>query len=471
LERQFTKKSILEYYLNAAYFGHNVYGIELAALTFCRKPCTMLDDDDAAYLVGLLKAPARYCRCCKPEAAKRRTSLALRLAGGARSVDHTRYSSQARRLRSSYANRLPLTGGYVTQYARSWLKQNLRPYYPSRRLIAETTIDPRCQIVLETVCAGVRRLGYRGRLARVVQDARSGAIRALAGGVDFRLQEFNSATDGFLQPGSLLKPFILLAALQKGVGLDYRYESRPFTFKSGNGRVWVVRNAGERYFGWTTVADALVFSDNSVYVQLLLDVGVDYVRQLLASVGVPLQVATPTIGVGAIRPGVSPLQICTAYTIFSCGGTFRPSTIMRGVVEEGREHVWQEDSREADVSDPATIAVVNRVLRRVNSEGTGILPIPCTGLAAKTGTSISGGWHVSFDEVYRILTWTESDFLPVSTRRYPSKGVSAKLLAGRIRVLLKHSALVFSQLYGVFGRLESMSVKDLLWVEEEFQSS
>jgi membrane peptidoglycan carboxypeptidase len=208
-----------------------------------------------------------------------------------------------------------------------------------------------------------------------------------------------------------------------------------------------------------------------VYVQLLLDVGVDYVRALLASVGVPLSIATSTIGVGAIRPGVSPLQICTAYTIFSCGGKFRSSALMREVFEEGKEHVWHEDSREADVSDSVTIAAVNGVLKRVTSEGTGILPAPCTGLAAKTGTSISGGWHVSFDKVYRILTWTESDFFPVSTRRYPSKGVSAKLLAYRIRLLLKQSAIIFSQLYGVFGGIKSMSVKDLLWVEQEFQSS
>jgi hypothetical protein len=104
----------------------------------------------------------------------------------------------------------------------------------------------------------------------------------------------------------------------------------------------------------------------------------------------------------------------------------------------------------------------------VNDEGTGFLQTLPPGLAAKTGTSVSGGWHVSFDDVHRVLTWTESDFLPVGIFQYSGKGVSAKALAGRIWELLRHPQLGFSELFSVFAGVDSMSVKDLLWVESQF---
>ena len=75
IEHCFSKQQILEHYLNAAYFGHSVYGIEQAALTHCGKRAADLDEVDAAYLVGLLKAPGRYCRCCNVARSEQRTRL------------------------------------------------------------------------------------------------------------------------------------------------------------------------------------------------------------------------------------------------------------------------------------------------------------------------------------------------------------------------------------------------------------
>ena len=81
IERQLTKEQILETYLNAAYFGHNIFGIELASLAYCGKPAAAVDEFEAAYLIGLLRAPAKYCYCCNPLNAMRRTGLALHLVG------------------------------------------------------------------------------------------------------------------------------------------------------------------------------------------------------------------------------------------------------------------------------------------------------------------------------------------------------------------------------------------------------
>jgi membrane peptidoglycan carboxypeptidase len=208
-----------------------------------------------------------------------------------------------------------------------------------------------------------------------------------------------------------------------------------------------------------------------VYAQLVLDIGVDRVRQLLTAAGIPARNATPAVSAGAIRPGVSPLQMCAAYSVFSAGGRFLPSTIVTQVADEHSAMLWQHVPASVRICSPATAAAVTSVLRRVNSEGTGVLPLPRAGLAAKTGTSISGGWHVSFDDVYRVLTWAESDFLPVGISQYTSKAVSAKSLASRIWRLLGQSRLGFSEMFSLFAGVDSMSVRDLLWVEDQFQST
>jgi len=471
IERQLTKEQILETYLNAAYFGHNIFGIELASLVYCGKPAAAVDEFEAAYLIGLLRAPAKYCYCCNPQNAIWRTGLALHLVGSEAHTIPKNSPPNTWRRRPSCADRLPLTAEYVTQHTRRWLKQNLSDHYPVHRLLIHTTIDARCQMILELVCSIARRLGYVGRAACIIQDAHSGAIRALAGGTNYRSQNFNTATDGNLQPGSLLKPFILLSAIQAGVRIDQRYESRPLTIRLKNGKTWSVRNAGERYLGWITLADALVVSDNTVYAQMILDLGIDRFRDLLAAVGINARELTAAISTGAIRPGVSPLQICAAYSVFSSGGTFYQSVIVERALNEHGTPIYQVIPSSVRVCSSSAATTVKDVLKRANKEGTGVLPMHHTNLAAKTGTSISGGWYASFDDSYRVLTWTDADFQPFgTTRHFSSKGVSAKMLASRIWSLLAQSKLGFSELYSVFAGVESMSVRDLLWVESQFQS-
>jgi membrane peptidoglycan carboxypeptidase len=469
IERHLTKRQILHRYLNAAYFGHGIFGIEQAALALCGKRAIQLDDSDAAYLVALLKAPARYCRCCNPVRAEQRTSIVTRLSGTRgefRSIPNGKW-----RPRESYSSRAPLTGSYAIELIRKCLLQLAPQDYPQQRLKICTTIDPICQDILESACASVTRLGYTGRLACIIQDARSGSVRAIAGGTGFREQRFNAAADGLLQPGSLLKPFILLAAIRAALSVEAAYVSRPLSVRLRDGRIWTVRNAGDRYTGLTTIADATVHSDNTVYAQLLQEIGLERVKRILMRVGVPAQNATLAISTGAVRPGVSPLKMCSAYSVFSAAGCFfSPSIITRITSEDG--NVLHDDPQIGrSICTVAEASSVTSVLQRVATEGTGRLPIAHSGLAAKTGTSISGGWYASFDGVHRILTWTESDFSPFSPRYFSGKAVSAKELANRIWHLLTKAQLGFQELFTVFSGVDKMSVPDLLWVEKDFETT
>jgi len=465
LERQFTKLQILEAYLNSSYFGHGLYGVEAASLVFFGKSAAETNEQEAAYLAGLLRSPARYCRCCHSRSARERTAFVLRRIGARAHFG----STTQRHPRPDLFARFPLTGGYVRQSLRDRLREAVPERYPSRRLVVKTTIDSYCQRIVEFTCRGAYQTGYRGRLACIVQEARSGAIRALSGGIDYRRQQFNAATAGRLQPGSVLKPFVLVAALQHGFTLETRFESRPLTVHLPDGADWTVRNNRDRYHGKISIADALVLSDNTVYAQLFLELGAARVQEVLESVGLRLEVLTPALTTGATRPGLSPLQVCAAYSIFSCDGVFVPPTFVAEIRDEdGAVSCCSTETRR--VCDPAVSRAVSSVLRRVTRDGTGWLPHRFVGLASKTGSSASGGWYASYDESFRVLTWTDSDFLEVPSTPYAAKGVSAKMLADRIWSLLRAPGQVFSTLFGAFGPVDYLNVRDLLWLEREFQT-
>jgi membrane peptidoglycan carboxypeptidase len=221
----------------------------------------------------------------------------------------------------------------------------------------------------------------------------------------------------------------------------------------------------------TTIADATVHSDNTVYAQLLQQIGLERVKRILMRVGIPAQNATLAISTGALRPGVSPLKMCSAYSVFSAAGYFFSPSIITRITSEDGNVLYNNPQTGRPICTPAEASSVASVLQRVATEGTGRLPIAHSGLAAKTGTSMSGGWYASFDGIHRILTWTESDFSPFSSMYYSGKAVSAKDLASRIWRLLTKAQLGFQELFAVFGGVDDMSVRDLLWVENHFETT
>jgi membrane peptidoglycan carboxypeptidase len=154
--------------------------------------------------------------------------------------------------------------------------------------------------------------------------------------------------------------------------------------------------------------------------------------------------------------------MCSAYSVFSAAGLFFPPSIISRITSEDGEELYKDSQTGTPICTPAEALKITSVLQ---------LPMPHLGLAAKTGTSMSGGWYASFDDVHRILTWTESDFSPFSSLYYSGKAVSAKELASRIWHLLTKPQLGFQELFTVFGGVDEMSVLDLLWVETHFETT
>src|SRR5581483_7910095 len=152
-----------------------------------------------------------------------------------------------------------------------------------------------------------------------------------------RKNQFNLAAQSAREAGSTFKAFVLAAAIEKGIDPDSTYyDSAPFTCTVTecltNGEPWQVATYDHTYVGWTSITRATLRSDNTVYAQLTLDVGPQYVWRMAHRLGVRLTPDRPVASIGLGPLSVSPLDMAAAYATFASGGIYAEPTGITSVV-------------------------------------------------------------------------------------------------------------------------------------------
>src|SRR5215218_3521842 len=269
LERNYAKDQLLELYLNRVYFGAGAYGVEAAAQRYFSKPAREVTLAEAAVLAGLVQAPSRLAPSRNPEAAKARGALVLA------AMAELGFVSQAQ-LKTALANPAKAVrpqGAGTANYAADWVMDVLDDFVGAvdTDIVVTTTIDPALQGAAER--ALVDELAAKGQRYNVGQGAvvamrPDGAVKALVGGRNYAESQFNRATAARRQPGSAFKPFVFLAAIERGLTPDTVREDAPVSIRG-----WAPENYTRDYRGPVTLRDALALSLNTVAVRLGMEVG------------------------------------------------------------------------------------------------------------------------------------------------------------------------------------------------------
>ncbi|MDP8944273.1 MAG: transglycosylase domain-containing protein, partial [Actinomycetota bacterium] len=431
LERQWSKHKILTQYLNTVYFGNGAYGIESAMRIYFGQGRTTYGFDEraariaspaqGALLAGIIASPTQYDPVQNPKAALGRRNLVLRNMLAQGMITRQQYEDATREAIPTEDDITPPEPDSKEPYFSTWLTQQLVDRYGPGRVFGgalkiKTTLDMDLQRAAHRAIDG--RLWEGGPGASLVAiENRTGAVKALVGGDNFRRKPFNIATNGHRQPGSAIKPFILLEALRRGISPGRTFSSRKKTFPiRGGGPDFVVENYEERYSGVTTLANATAQSDNSVYAELGLELGTRRVARLANRMGIRTPLSTnPAMVLGGLREGVTPLEMAYAYsTIANRGerrsGTLAPSQLTPTAIQE------VEGAGIEDRNEPVRTRVFSRdvgeqartLLQGVVQRGTGrSAQIPGHFLAGKTGTTENYGdaWFVGFNEKYTVAVW------------------------------------------------------------------
>jgi penicillin-binding protein 1A len=413
LEERYSKRHILQAYLNRVYFGDGYYGIEAAALGYFGKTAAELDAVESALLAGLIKGPSLYSPTKAPELARNRRDLVLSLMREEGMLTEDEYRRaillpvNALLTREDRALGTDLHRMRGAEYFRDAVARELIRRFGSEAvytggLRVYLTVDRRLQRLAEEAMAArlsrVPRPGHEPlQGALVAIDPATGHVKAIVGGRDFAGSPFNRAMDAKRQPGSAFKPFIFASALESGYAPSTTLEGLDEPIATPQGP-WLPN--GEHETSSVRLRDALVLSSNRAAAHLLTDIGIPQTVDLVHRFGVTSEMPTvPSLALGTGE--MSLFELTSAYTVFANRGRWRHPALIRRVLDRYGREIYRAPDTERQVITEATAYLMTSMMADVVARGTAATA-RSSGVrfsaAGKTGTSQSfaDAWFVGY---------------------------------------------------------------------------
>ena len=409
LEFKFDKQQILSLYLNRIYFGSGLYGIDAAARHYFGTDPRRLNLYEAAVLAGLPKAPSRYNPMVDPVQAAERANLVLDAMVSTGALNKAR-ADRAKQTRVRTARKADTGPG--VRYFSDWVLDRVRDYvgYVDQDLQVYTTLDSRLQEVAEfnleralTSPGAVQKHVGQAALLAMTPD---GAVRAMVGGRDYFESQYNRVTQARRQPGSVFKLFTYLAGLDNGLGSNDWMRDIEISI---NG--WEPRNFDRKHHGTMSIRDALATSNNSIAVQLAMEVGLDKVIQKARDMGVSSTLnKEPSLALGTSE--VSMLELTGAYAIVANGGfSVFPHAVSKITGRSGEVLYQRTDDFPSRLMNPLHAGEMNNMLASVIAKGTGRNAIIDRPAAGKTGTTSDyrDAWFIGYTAELVAGVWMGND--------------------------------------------------------------
>ncbi len=464
IERNFSKQEILALYLNQIYFGNGVYGVQSASKLYFGKDVSEMTLGECAMLTGLIPSPERYSPFNSMEKATQRRRLVLRRMLAERYATAQEVAAaETEVIPTEKSTMFSSHAAYFVEYVR----QQLEPKYGVAQLWKGgmkiyTTLDLTMQVpaedIMEKYLAKYDQdsdklrapAAYKDKPdevlpssaalqgAFVILDNKTGAIRAMIGGRNYRDSKFNRVTQSARQAGSTFKPFVWMAALMSGYTpasmvddspMAYYYDGKDWRLLEGatdqyaidlaiqpfvgnkDFKIWVPNDFDGKTLGRITLRRGLEQSRNLASISLVTHVGPTLVADVGRRAGIKHNLeAVPSIGLGTSL--VSPLEMANSFSTFANGGIHvAPFGVLKVADNKGR--VLEESvPEESESFSPQLSYVLVNMMKGVIQRGTGIyasrLKRP---LAGKTGTSQDSKdmWFIGMTPDLTAASWMGYD--------------------------------------------------------------
>jgi len=434
MEWKYRKEEILESYLNEIYLGQagsvSIYGIGEAAHRYFAKPLEALSIEEIALVAGLIKGPNTYSPTKNLEHATLRRNVVLRRLRDEGLLTEDAWKEAVNRpVRVSLPEDVVTDAPYFVDYLLRQVEAGTGMGIPEGARIY-STLDPFMQqLATEALHKGLAKLEQQYPALRegesplqgavVVLEARTGQLRAMVGGREYRASQFNRAAQAHRQAGSLFKPFVYLAAFEAarsegstGVTPATMLADEPVSFESGSGP-WSPQNYDRQFRGPVTVRAALEQSLNVPAVRTAHRLGIGSINRLLRGFGI--QGALPdNLSIALGSASVSLLEITSAYGGLANGGVVVKPVALTNLVRESGDTLWSPllDRHQAVSAQGAYLAT--SLLKGVLDRGTGS-KARVWGLrgpvAGKTGTTdgYRDAWFVGYTPELVIGVWVGFD--------------------------------------------------------------
>jgi penicillin-binding protein 1A len=418
LEDRMTKEQIITQYLNTVYFGEGAYGVEAAAETYFAEHAGDLSVGESAMLAGLISAPNHFDPFVNPSSARGRRNVVLRLMRKQGFISRRALGkalAESLRVHHNPVGRADrYRYPYFVDYLKRWFLTN-PAFGPTRgdreRLLFTgglqivTTLDPNLQASAETAVHSVLAYPNDPSGAMTVLDPRTGYVRAMVGGNDAdywanrgtgRVNLATGAGGTGRQTGSAFKPFALVTALEAGISPAAVYAApASIDIPEEGGRIWHVTNAEGNGYGSMSLESATVDSVNTVYAQLIHQLGATKVVETARRMGLRCcervgEPRTPLVPFDSAVLGtneVNTLEMASAYGTLAAGGQHLAPVPAVNVTDSSGNVIWQAHPSPTQVLDPQIASVADAVLQQVVLYGTGSSANIGRPQIGKTGTA------------------------------------------------------------------------------------
>lgn len=427
IEQTYSKKEILELYLNSIYLAHGNVGVEAASRYYFNKTANELKLEEAALIAGMIRSPENYSPLKDPAKAKDRRNLVLKKMLEQKYITHFEYQkAKDAKLNIVKQSEAVAVGGYFLDYIKDYLvthegftEEELR--FGGYKIY--TTLDLNYQREAERTMVQLPRIAsakIQPQGALVSLGVTNGEILAMVGGRNYTQSQYNRSVNSYRQPGSAIKPFVYATAIEKGYTAATIIEDQPLEITLPNGTVWVPENYERQFRGPVTLRVGLRHSLNTVAVQLLQQLGLDTVVEQIERMGITSLVKKGTkndlnlapLALGGLTKGVTPLELTAAYLTFPNLGVYIKPNAIRRIANRNGEVIKRFQPEKKAVLSAQTSYIMTMLMQDVVERGTGqkakLLNCP---VAGKTGTTsdYTNAWFVGYTPEVITTVWIGND--------------------------------------------------------------
>jgi penicillin-binding protein 1A len=457
LEKNYSKKEILQLYINQIYFGSGSHGVQAAAEKYFNKNIKDLDLAECAMLAAIPKSPNYYNPFKNAKVSLTRRNLVLSR------MYELGYITKEEELQA-LKEPPPIKETISTKedkghYFMEFLRIMLEPKYGTNILFNSgisiyTTLDMQAQSSAENVVEQALAKFDKEKIkffekenkepakiqgALIAIDPKNGAIRAMVGGRNFKESQFNRATQAKRQAGSVFKPFIYLTAIEEGFTPATILEDMPLVFVYKNNawdlvsrditaletvaetvseddlintnKVWVPTNYGKKYRGKVTLRTALALSINTCVVELIMKVTPIKVIQSARNLGITTPLSN-SLSLALGSSDVTLQEMVSAFAVFASGGIKATPYVIVKIIDKDGKILEENIPQQNEVLSSQTCFVLTNMLKAVVEKGSGwqakMLERPCAG---KTGTTNgpSDAWFIGYTPQLVAGVWVGYD--------------------------------------------------------------
>lgn len=423
LEVHYDKDDILEGYLNTINYGQGNMGIVNASSYYFNKKPSELTLEEAIMLAGIPKNPAGYNPVSNYEASLKRAWIVAKSMLNNGYIDEDTYNNLFKEKLEIFGQTKNNNLQMIMYYQEAVLNElsNIKKIPASLinagGLKIYTTLDLKEQTSLENNILS-NKVDDELQVASVIVDPKTGAVKALTGGMNYAKSQYNRALKSKRQVGSTMKPFLYYAALENNMTMSSSFRSEETTFNLASGKTYAPQNAGNIYASKEiTMAAALALSDNIYAVKTNLFLGVGKMIDVAKRTGINAhldEVASLPLGTSEINI----LDYASGYTTFASGGYQKDLYFIEKIEDIDGNVLYEHEDKNRLVINPNYTYILNEMMTSTTNDAyvdyttptaLNIASILTHKYALKTGSTNTDYWIVGYNPDRLMMMWMGYD--------------------------------------------------------------